>query len=54
MAAILSAILTCVQLPASVHVSVGWRGVPGGNRIRGEQGSDLEPAEAAAPRHGPV
>lgn len=32
----------------------GWGGIPGGDCIRGEQGSDLEPAEAAAARHGPV
>lgn len=32
----------------------GWGGVPGGDGIRGEQGSDLGPAEAAAAGYGPV
>lgn len=38
----------------SVCVTSGWRSIPGGDCIRGEQGSDLEPAEAAAAGHGPV
>lgn len=37
----------------SVCFPSGWGGVPGRNRIRGEQGSDLGPAEAAAAGHGP-
>lgn len=38
----------------SACVTSGWGGIPGRDCVRGEQRSDLEPAEAAEAGHGPV
>lgn len=43
---LLTSLLSCV--------TPGWGGIPGGDCIWGEQGSNLGPAEAIAARYGPV